>query len=67
MFVQVEQTPNPATLKFIPGVTVMSHGTKFYQDESTGDTNVTVDLEKAVLRGDSKEVSDNEILVKTSW
>ena len=38
---------------------------KFYQDESTGDTNVTVDLEKAVLRGDSKEVSDNEILVKT--
>ena len=35
MFVQVEQTPNPATLKFIPGVTVMSHGTQFYQDESS--------------------------------
>jgi|TARA_R100001509_G_scaffold46712_1_gene25226 Fe-S cluster biogenesis protein NfuA len=35
MFVQIEQTPNPATLKFIPGVTVMSHGTQFYQDESS--------------------------------
>ena len=27
MFIQTEQTPNPATLKFLPGVTVMDHGT----------------------------------------
>lgn len=27
MFIQTEQTPNPATLKFLPGVAVMDHGT----------------------------------------
>ena len=27
MFIQTEQTPNPATLKFLPGCTVMSSGT----------------------------------------
>jgi Fe-S cluster biogenesis protein NfuA len=27
MFIQTEATPNPATLKFIPGRAVMSHGT----------------------------------------
>jgi len=27
MFIQTEQTPNPATLKFLPGVSVMDHGT----------------------------------------
>ena len=26
MFIQTEQTPNPATLKFLPGRTVMEHG-----------------------------------------
>ncbi|HEV2301518.1 MAG TPA: NifU family protein [Stellaceae bacterium] len=27
MFIQTEQTPNPASLKFLPGVTVMTSGT----------------------------------------
>ena len=27
MFIQTQDTPNPATLKFIPGVPVMDHGT----------------------------------------
>src|SRR6266446_2311303 len=27
MFIQTEQTPNPATLKFLPGCTVMETGT----------------------------------------
>jgi len=27
MFIQTEQTPNPATLKFLPGQTVMAEGT----------------------------------------
>lgn len=27
MFIQTEQTPNPATLKFLPGRAVMAHGT----------------------------------------
>jgi Fe-S cluster biogenesis protein NfuA len=33
MFIQTESTPNPLTLKFIPGVVVMEHGgTAFYTD-----------------------------------
>ena len=30
MFIQTEDTPNPATLKFIPGVAVMAEGTKHF-------------------------------------
>ena len=30
MFIQTEATPNPLTLKFIPGVPVMKEGTLFY-------------------------------------
>ena len=32
MFIQTEQTPNPQTLKFLPGKVVMSDGTAFYQN-----------------------------------
>ena len=37
MFIQTEQTPNPQTLKFLPGKVVMSEGTAFFQniEEST--------------------------------
>ena len=34
MFIQVEPTPNPLTLKFLPGRTVAKGGTIFYQNES---------------------------------
>jgi Fe-S cluster biogenesis protein NfuA len=34
MFIQTEQTPNPATLKFLPGCTVMTRGTANFTDES---------------------------------
>ena len=34
MFIQIEPTPNPLTLKFLPGRTVLNKGTLFYQDES---------------------------------
>ena len=27
MFIQTESTPNPATLKFLPGLTVLENGT----------------------------------------
>lgn len=30
MFIQTEPTPNPLTLKFIPGVAVMQEGTRFF-------------------------------------
>lgn len=32
MFIQTEQTPNPATLKFLPGCTVMPSGTANFPD-----------------------------------
>jgi Fe-S cluster biogenesis protein NfuA len=32
MFIQTEETPNPATLKFIPGRTVMNEGTADFRD-----------------------------------
>jgi len=35
MFIQTEQTPNPATLKFLPGITVMPSGTANFTDAST--------------------------------
>ncbi len=34
MFIQTETTPNPLTLKFIPGVPVLEGGTAFYTDKS---------------------------------
>lgn len=32
MFIQTEMTPNPATLKFVPGEPVMEKGTAFYEN-----------------------------------
>ena len=32
MFIQTEQTPNPQTLKFLPGKVVMEDGTSFFQN-----------------------------------
>ena len=37
MFIQTEQTPNPQTLKFLPGKVVMSEGTAFYQNVAEAD------------------------------
>lgn len=34
MFIQTEQTPNPATLKFIPGKTVLGDGTVDYRSKA---------------------------------
>ncbi len=33
MFIQTEPTPNPMTLKFLPGREVLGQGTKFYTSE----------------------------------
>ena len=33
MFIQTEQTPNPATLKFLPGHTVLATGADFTNAE----------------------------------
>ena len=34
MFIQTEQTPNPQTLKFLPGRVVMKEGTAFYKNST---------------------------------
>ena len=37
MFIQTEKTPNPQTLKFLPGKVVMAEGTAFYQNIDEAD------------------------------
>ena len=39
MFVQTEPTPNPATLKFLPGQEVMKEGTIFFQNEESANNS----------------------------
>jgi len=39
MFIQTEPTPNPATLKFIPGKTVLGDGTVDYRDKAEAGTS----------------------------
>ena len=36
MFIQTEPTPNPATLKFLPGRPVLAHGTLEMRDKAAG-------------------------------
>ena len=35
MFIQTEETPNPNTLKFIPGVQVLEEGTYEFKDKDS--------------------------------
>ena len=37
MFIQTESTPNPATLKFLPGQTVLETGTADFPSAETAD------------------------------
>lgn len=39
MFIQTEDTPNPATLKFIPGTDVMGQGTADFPDKEAARTS----------------------------
>ena len=39
MFIQVEETPNPATLKFIPGQNVMDQGTSEFTSQEQAETS----------------------------
>jgi Fe-S cluster biogenesis protein NfuA len=49
MFIQTEATPNPLTLKFVPGVAVMASGTAFFT--SAGDAK-TSPLATSLFRND---------------
>ena len=46
MFIQTESTPNPATLKFLPGQTVMAMGTA---DFPTPDAGASSPLAKRIF------------------
>src|SRR5437867_4155515 len=50
MFIQTEATPNPATLKFIPGRAVLDSGTMEFVDEADAGTVATI-----------KELSDTRV------
>ena len=39
MFIQTEQTPNPSTLKFLPGRVVMDKGTLDFADAGTAQSS----------------------------
>jgi Fe-S cluster biogenesis protein NfuA len=39
MFIQTEQTPNPSTLKFIPGEAVLENGTMFFESKDEADAS----------------------------
>ena len=39
MFIQTESTPNPATLKFLPGQDVLGQGTADFPDAASADTS----------------------------
>jgi len=39
MFIQTEQTPNPSTLKFIPGEIVLEEGTMFFENKEAADVS----------------------------
>ncbi len=39
MFIQTEETPNPATLKFLPGKILLSSGTLEFKEKASADKN----------------------------
>ncbi len=39
MFIQTEETPNPATLKFIPGMTLLESGTQEFKNKKEAEKN----------------------------
>ena len=39
MFIQTEATPNPDTLKFLPGQPVLSEGSRDFSDAEQGDVS----------------------------
>tara|TARA_S200000501_G_C20653812_1_gene668738 strand:+ start:211 stop:750 length:540 start_codon:yes stop_codon:yes gene_type:complete len=44
MFVQIEKTPNPNSLKFLPGKTVSSNGSFEIRDKNQTNNNLIIDL-----------------------
>src|ERR1700677_1022375 len=71
MFIQTETTPNPLTLKFVPGVPVLGSSTAFYTDPSAAkDSPLALalfeipEVRAVFLGGDFVTVTRSE---KSSW
>jgi Fe-S cluster biogenesis protein NfuA len=57
MFIQTEQTPNPATLKFLPGCPVMTSGTaNFTSEEAARISPLATSAAAATSEEDEDEV-----------
>ena len=64
MFIQTEQTPNPQTLKFLPGKAVMNEGTAFFQNvnETSNElSNLSIVVDNLTQSSNSIEKIVNEI------
>ncbi len=71
MFIQTEETPNPNTLKFIPGVEVLEEGTVEFTNKDTANTSHLANLifnikgiERVFLATDFVSVTKNN---DTNW
>ena len=56
MFIQTETTPNPATLKFLPGLVVLAEGTRNFDSK-----------EDAVASPSLNACSKLKVLMAFSW
>ena len=39
MFIQTEETPNPSTLKFLPGMVLLESGTREFKNKEEAEKN----------------------------
>ena len=66
MFIQTEATPNPATLKFLPGLTVLGTGTADFRNPEDAaersplaDSLFAVEVLKPVVQGNLGTLETN--------
>ena len=48
MFIETETTPNPATLKFLPGQQVMPAGTREFTSPETADAEIVAQIRELI-------------------
>ena len=61
MFIQTEETPNPASLKFLPGKTVLGSGTMNFADAEAAQTAWMESLGSAACQSLALVAPDREL------
>ena len=61
MFIQTEQTPNPATLKFLPGQTVLAEDTLELRDPNEGGARLALGRARVRLRGRQRRLLGSDL------